>query len=227
MVFQGTKNAPCKEFRIATMPTTPTAEPIVVSGMCNGRVVPGPGSWSKIKIFVNAAQFSNMESLLCCEKKVENEMKKRIIALVIAGAGLVTGCSQQQKDKGIKGNITMQAIEEIAFAGVNYTVDEGVVYVTGRCPSQREKDKVLTRLGQLAGVKKIVETIELGPITLDENYWVKRSADSILKDYPKVSAILDGGQLYLNGYAEEKDQDKILSALEKLNIQGVNQVRSL
>jgi len=164
---------------------------------------------------------------LCCEKKVENEMKKRIIALVIAGAGLVTGCSQQQKDKGIKGNITMQAIEEIAFAGVNYTVDEGVVYVTGRCPSQREKDKVLTRLGQLAGVKKIVETIELGPITLDENYWVKRSADSILKDYPKVSAILDGGQLYLNGYAEEKDQDKILSALEKLNIQGVNQVRSL
>jgi hypothetical protein len=52
---------------------------------------------------------------------------------------LLLGCSQKEKDKGIKGIISSTAKQEIAFAGVNYIVKNGVVTLSGNALTDKDR----------------------------------------------------------------------------------------
>ena len=143
-----------------------------------------------------------------------------IAALLIS----VAGCGQKEKDKDIKADITTKAQSEIAFAGVHYTVNKGVVDLWGTCPSEKEKHKVETTVGKIAGVKKIINQVVLGPVVLDENFSLKQSVDSALKNYSLVSAQVSNGIVTLTGEAKADEVQKIQESLQKLSVNIDNRI---
>ena len=63
----------------------------------------------------------------------------RSLAMALFVATLLVSCSREKMDKDVKADITTKAEKEISFAGVNYTVLNGQVNLTGVCPSQKAK----------------------------------------------------------------------------------------
>jgi hypothetical protein len=134
----------------------------------------------------------------------------------------LAGCSQQKKDSDIKADITTKAKTEIAFAGVNYMVENGMVHLYGSCPSPREKDKVITTVKKIAGVKEIADSMVIQPVMLTADFSLKQSVDSVLKRYSLATAVVSNGTVLLQGKATGKDHQKITEALHQLPVSGID-----
>jgi hypothetical protein len=147
--------------------------------------------------------------------------KRRMAATGLSAVLLLLSCSRQTMDRAIKGDIATKAKTEIAFAGVNYTVADGVVNLSGACPSPKEKSNVETTVQKIAGVKKVVNNISLSPVLLDENFSLKQSVDSVLKDYNLVTAQLQNKQVVLTGQAGEKEAQELTKSLQQLPVSGI------
>jgi osmotically-inducible protein OsmY len=149
-------------------------------------------------------------------------VKESILATCMGLSTLLMSCSRQTMDSAIKGDITTKAKSEIAFAGVNYTVAKGVVQLSGVCPSQKERDKVESTVSKISGVKSVVNAIITGPVVLDENFSLKQSVDSVLKDYILATAQVSNKQVTLTGQVNEKELKKITEGIQKLPVSGID-----
>ena len=147
-------------------------------------------------------------------------MFKKILAYAILLTGIIS-CNQQVKDKGIKQIIAVTAKEEIAFVDVNYAVANGVVTLTGRCATEKERSKVESSVKQTAGVKEVVNKIEVAPIVLNGDHLLKQAADSVLMAYPTAEATVQDSIIYLRGQVKNKDADKITQALTTLGAKNI------
>jgi osmotically-inducible protein OsmY len=132
-------------------------------------------------------------------------------------------CSQSKKDRDIKVTISATAREEVAFAGVNYIVKEGVVTLSGNCPTQGEKDKVLAKVRGTAGVKATHDLINVAPVLLNADFFLKQAVDSVLKKYARVQASVQDSVVSLQGEVEKEQLPEILKALDGLGAKGVYQ----
>ncbi|MCW3073917.1 MAG: transport-associated protein [Flaviaesturariibacter sp.] len=139
--------------------------------------------------------------------------------LLLSGLVLFAGCKQEKMDSEIKADITVKAKQEIGFAGLQYTVDKGVANLSGNCPSQKEKDRVLATVKKIAGIKSVSENIAIGPVLLDSTFSIKQSADSLLGKYNRAVAVLENNQVTLKGEVKSKDLPAIEAALQKLGLQ--------
>jgi hyperosmotically inducible periplasmic protein len=148
-------------------------------------------------------------------------MKAR--GFVIVGLWLLMGCSQPQKDMDIKSMIAVNAREDPAFAGVNYTVKGGVVTLSGSCPTQKEKDKVITRLNNTAGVKAVLDLIQIAPVSLTSDFPLKQAVDSVLMRYPSVQATVRDSTITLQGELKKEQRVDLMKALDELQAKGVIQ----
>ncbi|MDB5208658.1 MAG: transport-associated protein [Flavisolibacter sp.] len=139
------------------------------------------------------------------------------MATFIGLALLVMSCSRQTKDSDIKADITTKAKTEIGFAGVEYTVQNGVVNLAGLCPSTKEKDKIEATVRKIAGVKNVVNATRIGPVVIDENFSLKQSVDSVLKPYNMATAQVSNGRVIVTGRVEQKKLQSITEAFRELN----------
>ena len=139
----------------------------------------------------------------------------------------ISSCSQQTKDKGIKQIIGTEAQQEVAFAGVNYSIENGVVTLTGTCATEQEKAKVESTVKQTAGVKSVQNLITVAPVVLNGGHLLKKAVDSVLMKYPTVNANVQDSIIYLQGQVEHKKQQKIITALQGLGAKGIaNQLQT-
>ncbi len=130
---------------------------------------------------------------------------------------LGTSCSQANQDKNIKADIAAKAKNELNFAAVNYTVDGGVVTLTGKCTSEKSKGEVEQTIKSINIVKGIINRIEIAPVVLNGDLVLKQAVDSVLKDFPLVEAEVKGNIITLQGKTEKKGADKILAGLNQLH----------
>jgi osmotically-inducible protein OsmY len=77
------------------------------------------------------------------------------VPLVLAVC-LFSSCSQQRQDRNIKADIATKAKTDLNFAGVRFTVSDGIVSLTGRCPTQKAKEAVEKTVRDISIVKDIV-----------------------------------------------------------------------
>ena len=134
---------------------------------------------------------------------------------------LIISCSQQEIDKETKADITTKAKTDISFAGVNYTVADGVVYLSGKCPTDKAKTSVEGTVKDIAGVKNVVNTISIAPVVLTSDYALKQSVDSVLKNYAGVQADVRDSMVVVKGEAEKKDMQKLMEGLYSLNAKKI------
>ena len=74
---------------------------------------------------------------------IKKQMKKY---LLLISSILFFGCKSHDKD--IKKAIAVHAKEELMFAGINYIVTNATVTLTGNCPSQELKNKLVKEFDQ-------------------------------------------------------------------------------
>jgi osmotically-inducible protein OsmY len=145
-------------------------------------------------------------------------LKKRIGAMLFMLMLMVfSGCSQQNQDKHIKADLAAKTKSELNFAGVNYTVDGGVVTLTGKCASEKSKSEAEQLVKSINIVKGIINQIEVAPVVLNADLPLKQAVDSVLKSYPAVQANVSGNIILLQGKTGKKDVSKLLSGLNELH----------
>lgn len=76
-----------------------------------------------------------------------------------SGLWFFAACSQGQKDKDIEKMIGSQAKQTLAFAGVTFTVSNGIVTLQGACPTEEQRTGAEKKVRQTAGVKGVINEI--------------------------------------------------------------------
>ena len=158
-------------------------------------------------------------------RKPTFRLNRLLLSLFLAG--ILSSCSQQELDKEIKADLTSKAKNDLDLAAVNYTVEDGVVTLTGRCASEKSKSEAEQTVKGINIVKGIVNHIEVAPVVLTANFPLKQAADSVLKTYPRVQANVKGDTIVLEGKAKNQDAGKILAGLKPLHPQKIeNQLKA-
>lgn len=142
----------------------------------------------------------------------------RILGLAVL---LVGGCSRSERDRDVKQTITTRARAEPAYAGVSYSVSEGMVTLGGSCPTQKEKEKILRQVSGLAGVNGVIDHIRIAPVTLTADFSLKQAADSVLMHYARVLATVQDSVITLHGTVEKAELEPLLHAMGKLGARDV------
>lgn len=126
-------------------------------------------------------------------------------------------CNEENKDKNIKADLTSKAKGQLNFAAVSFTVEDGIITLTGKCSSKKSKGEVEQTVKSINIVKGIINQIEIAPVTINADFVLKQAADSVLTSYPLAKAEVNGNTILLEGKAEKKDVEKLLAGLNKLH----------
>jgi hyperosmotically inducible periplasmic protein len=148
--------------------------------------------------------------------QIKKEMRRYLVLVVSV---LFFGC--KSKDKDIKQSIAVGTKEELMFAGVNYTVRNGVVTLTGNCPGEELKNKMIKRVLSTSGVKNVVDRVAIGPVVLDQDFVLKQKVDSVLSRYAGAASSVKNGVVYLSGDVKKAEAEKLLQSLNKLPLGSI------
>lgn len=137
--------------------------------------------------------------------------------LFLLAAITLLSCNLNQ-DKQIKAHINSLAKDNLNFAGVNYTVHNGTVTLFGNCPSDKTKGKVLQVVKEINVLKGIRDNVTIGPVVLGAEQQIKASIDSVLANYPLVSAEVNESKIELFGIVKQQESEKLLSAISAFGL---------
>src|SRR4051812_13480533 len=100
-------------------------------------------------------------------------MKKITIAFI---ALVLAGC--QTSDQEIRADIAGKAQQDLNFAGLQYTVANGVVNFTGSCPSTQAFAKIRQTVKNIHVIKAVNYNVHISPVIIDSITRVKLQTDS-------------------------------------------------
>ncbi|RVU02479.1 BON domain-containing protein [Mucilaginibacter limnophilus] len=149
---------------------------------------------------------------------------KLIKGILFATVCVSAACTS---DIDIKGDITAKAKTEISFAAVNYTVKNKTVTLSGTCPSEISKQKVLQAVKGIAVVNSVIDRIKIAPVLITYDMPMKQQVDSVLGQHPQVLGTVKNHEVTLYGYATRKEVEKIMPAVAKLHPEAVHNLITL
>lgn len=135
---------------------------------------------------------------------------------------LLSACSQQARDREIKADITIKAKDDVHFTGVHFTVQNGNVSLWGRCPTEKSRAMVLQKLSTIHVIRAIEDRLIIAPVSLGSDFSTKQQVDSVLAEYPGVTAELSGDTIRLLGRAQQSELQKMLESLTEVSSEAVN-----
>lgn len=133
----------------------------------------------------------------------------------------VISCGQQVTDRHIKADITSKAKEDVNFVGVRFIVEDGKVTLWGNCPTPDSRAAVRRKLRTIHVIKSIDDHLLIRPVLIGSSFAKKLQVDSILANYPVVTAELSGDIVMLAGELKQKELEKLLASFEEANITGI------
>jgi hyperosmotically inducible protein len=133
---------------------------------------------------------------------------------------LLAGCTP--KDTTIKADLLATTKEQKDFAGVRFTVDKGVVTLSGECATPMSKDKIEKTAKETFGVKEVKNNIVIAPVVIGTDQQLKQGVDSLLKDYPGMEAITKDSIVYLQGKLSDDQVMKLKDAINTLKPKAVD-----
>src|SRR4051812_1231496 len=125
-------------------------------------------------------------------------------------------CSQQYKDEEIKKDLTSKVKNEKDFIGVRFVVSDGIVRLSGECPTVQARSKVESKVRSMYAVKAVLNNIAVAPVVIGTDQQLKQGVDSVLKTYPGVEAITRDSIVYLDGKVPDDQVIKLKNDLNTL-----------
>jgi osmotically-inducible protein OsmY len=133
---------------------------------------------------------------------------------------VLTSCSEN-KDEMIKADLTTKAKSDKDFLGVRFTVENGIVTLSGQTPTEKARGAVCRKVKRLYGVKGVVNNLNIGAVVVGTDELLRQSVDSVLSNYAGVQAVVKDSIVELEGKLGSKESEKLLAAIEKLGPERV------
>jgi osmotically-inducible protein OsmY len=131
---------------------------------------------------------------------------------------ILASCSSPDKqDKSIKADLTVKAEKKQDFAGVIFTVEKGIVTLSGQCPTDKSKTSVEGTVKKLYGVKDVVNNITIAPVVIGTDQGLKHQVDSVLKKYAGVQALTRDSIVHLEGKVKQDELPQLTAAINSLS----------
>lgn len=142
------------------------------------------------------------------------EFRPVLSIVIFLSAILLQSCTA--KDTTIKADLVAKAKSEKDFAGVRFTVDKGIVTLSGECATEKSKSTVETTVRGTYGVKEVVNNISIAPVVIGTDQQLKQGIDSLLRDYPGIEAITKDSMVYLQGKLADDKVQKLKNDVNSL-----------
>lgn len=147
-------------------------------------------------------------------------MKIKSILLGMSFALLLVGC--KPKDADIQKAITAKLS---ALPGVEVSVKEGVVTITGICKDDAFKQNAETIIKGVEGVKSVVNNCEIAapetvaapaPVEINPDAVLNTSVNEVVKTYSGVTAAVKDGVVTLTGNIKRDQLPNLIKSVQEL-----------
>lgn len=133
------------------------------------------------------------------------------IAFLISVA---VSCNNKPSDKDIQDNVTKKLQDNKNYAGVNSTVKDGTVTLTGMCEGDNCAADIENKIKDVNGVDKVENNITKDNST---DLTMRTSVQSIITKYAGVQADVAGGVIVLRGNIDRDNLQSLMSDLGTLH----------
>lgn len=121
----------------------------------------------------------------------------------------MVSCNDRPSDEDIQDNVIKQLKDNKNYAGVNSTIKDGVVTLTGICEGDIEKN-----IKDVSGVQIVENNIAKDNST---DLTLRTSVQSIVTKYPGVQADVAAGVVVLRGNIDRDNLQSLMSDLDLLH----------
>lgn len=132
---------------------------------------------------------------------------------------LAMSCNNKPNDKEIQDSVTKQLQSNKNYAGVNSTVKDGVVTLSGTCEGNNCPVEVQDKIKEENGVKKVENTVIKDNST---DLTMRTSVQDIVSKYPGVQADVTSGVIVLRGTIEKDNLQSLMSDLNTLHPEKID-----
>lgn len=148
---------------------------------------------------------------------------KRLLAKALAVlmiSFLLVSCGV--KDSDIQTAITEKAATTPELAGINASVVEGVVTLTGEFKDEASKSTAEETVKDIKGVKSVVDNGTItpppapAPVQISADDQLSKSVSDITKDFSGVTASVTDGVVTLTGNIKRTELPRLMKALNTL-----------
>jgi hypothetical protein len=137
-----------------------------------------------------------------------------IFYFVISALSMVS-CNSYEMDQEIKADLIIKAKEDVNFADVNFIVRNRNVKIWGYCPTNKSRMAIIQKLGTIHVIKNIDNQLLTRPILINQDFYLKQLADSLLAKHPESWAVITDQNVILRGNVKEKQLSKLLQAIHQ------------
>lgn len=138
---------------------------------------------------------------------------KPLFAIAIL-LSVAVSCNNKPDDKQIQDNVTKQLQDNKNYAGVNSTVKDGTVILTGMCEGDNCAADIEKNVKDINGVKNVENNIAKDNST---DLTMRTSLQSIITKYPGVQADVADGVVVLRGNIDRDNLQALMSDLSTLH----------
>jgi osmotically-inducible protein OsmY len=143
----------------------------------------------------------------------------QVLAFSLLSIFFIVSCSNKPDDQQIQDNVTKQLQDNKNYAGVNSTVNEDVVTLSGMCEGDDCVTTVEQDVASIQGVLKVENNISKDNST---DMTMRTSLQSILIQYPGVQGDVTYGVIVLRGTIDRDNLQPLMSDLTKLNPEKID-----
>jgi hyperosmotically inducible periplasmic protein len=138
-----------------------------------------------------------------------------VFALLISFLSLsIQSCKGKNRDSEINTAIQAKTQTDPTFAGINASVSEGTVTLTGQTADAAAKANVEKSVKEIDGVKKVVNSITVAPVTVTQDDPLNAGVQRIVSRYGGVQGDVSAGTITLRG---QLARDSLQSLMMELN----------
>jgi hypothetical protein len=145
-----------------------------------------------------------------------------VVTIIFNMIVLALASCSQNKDATVKADLTTKAKTEKDFAGVRFTVENGIVTLNGQCATEKARSSVYAKVEGLYGVERVINNISIGPVVIGTDELLKQGVDSVLKKYAGVQAIVRDSVVQLEGRVKSRETKELIAAIEKLGPERID-----
>lgn len=139
-----------------------------------------------------------------------------VIAVLLS---VMVSCNNKPDDKQIQDNVTKQLQDNKNYAGVNSSVKEGVVTLTGMCEGDNCVTDIENNIKAIDGVTKVENNIVKDNST---DMTMRTSIQTIITKYPGVHANVAAGVIVLRGDIDRDNLQSLMSELSALHPEKID-----
>ncbi len=143
----------------------------------------------------------------------------QLLSFSLLSMFFIVSCNSKPDDKQIQENVTKHLQDNKNYAGVNSTVNEGVVTLSGMCEGNDCVTAIEKDIASINGVTKVENNISKDNST---DLTMRTSIQSILFKYPGVQANVTSGVIVLRGTIDRDNLQSLMSDLTKLNPEKID-----